>query len=96
MGPFGEPHFVAKLRIILREQIAALMEREGMPDDPTRGYFLEALVELHIQGAQNWLAIEPGRRPDLQLLLNPINMIRIGGCYAHYQAFKRLARRREA
>lgn len=87
LGPCGEPHFISKVRTIIQDQLIQMMERDKMPNDVIRTYFLEALVALLIQGAQGWLIFPSDRRPDVQLVLNPINMIRIGGCYAHYQAF---------
>ena len=87
LSPGGEPSFRNKVKAIIQQQVALVMERDNMPDDSIRQYFLEAMTELHILGAQAWLSAPSDCRPDPQLLLHPINMVRVGGCYAHYNGF---------
>ena len=78
---YGDTYFVKKLKVILRENVEAMMDSEGTAKDELRTHFVEVFVELHLLSVQTWLSSETGEFLSVDDIVNLLNTMRVGSMY---------------
>lgn len=78
LGPYGDPYFVIKLRNQMRIFVSQLMDKDHMPNDQLREYYLETFVELNLMLAKQWLNENSGLSLSIERMTTVLNTIRVG------------------
>ena len=84
LGPHGDPYFEDKLRRQLASHVEMLMDRDGMPSDELRRWFVDVMVDLHVLLIKNWMT-KGGRADGFVNTVAVLNTLRVGGnTIGHY------------
>ncbi|MDF2672163.1 MAG: Bacterial regulatory protein tetR family [Clostridiales bacterium] len=78
LGPYGDPYFVIKLRNQMRIFVNQLMDKDQMPNDQLREYYLETFVELNLMLAKQWLNENSSLSLSIERMTTILNTIRVG------------------
>jgi len=83
LGIHGDQGFRVRLKKFLVAAITVQMNKDNMPDDSYRKYFLNIFPDLFILLAQNWTT-EKSPTADLEQIISIISTMRIGAIYKQY------------
>lgn len=88
LGPHGDESFTHRIQAFLRSSYQLQMNDDNIRNDELRNFHVKACTELQLIMLSNWL--KEGRRAELSAeeLADVLNLVRIGGLYAHYLARK--------
>ncbi|MCM8709915.1 TetR/AcrR family transcriptional regulator [Clostridium sp. SYSU_GA19001] len=78
LGSYGDPYFVIKLRNQMRVFVNQLMDKDNMPHDQLREYYLETFVELNFLLARQWLNESSESSLTIERMTTILNTIRVG------------------
>jgi AcrR family transcriptional regulator len=91
LGPYGDPYFVIKLRNQMRVFVNQLMDKDHMPNDQLREYYVETFVELNFMLARQWLNENSGISLSIDRMTTILNTIRVGAhTMSHFESKKNI------
>lgn len=82
----GSKPFYTAMSEKLEDYLQAMMDRDGMPRDPLRSYFLHLCSELYILSARTWLTHPQEVFHSLDEAVHLVNAARVGSCYLSWKS----------
>lgn len=85
LSQYGDPYFKTKIKKILNDQVAYMINHDNMPNDGLRHHFTKIFLELHFLTTSSWLNSSDDEFLSINEIINILNTMRVGANYLSYK-----------